>query len=489
MTTSISTTGSGSISAAGIGSGLDVNSIISGLMKVEQAPLTDLQTKATSIQTTISAFGEVKSALATFRDAAAALALPSTWNATSGSSSDSTAVSVSTNANASAGTYAVKVTALAAAQSTVSGTFASGDALVGSGTLHIDLGNWSTGQTAFTAKSGSTGVDITVAATDTLTTLAAKINASSAGVTASIVTDTTGSRLVFSSSTTGTDNAFRITAADSDAANTDASGLSALAFDPAGGTSTTTIAQPAADAAATINGVDVTSATNTLSGVFSGLTLTLAKVSATPVQITVAQDTTGVTKAVQTFIDAYNSLSSLLSTDLKYDSSTKVAGPLQADGAAVSLQRQLRSIVSGTSSASSTFTTISQVGLEMQTDGTLKLNSTQLTSALTSNSAELKKLFTNVDLTTPANNGVANRLRSFGDSVLGTGGLLTSRIAGLNTKLSSNQKDQDNLSNRLDATKARLQAQYTALDAKMASINTLSTYITQQIANWNKNTA
>jgi flagellar hook-associated protein 2 len=124
----------------------------------------------------------------------------------------------------------------------------------------------------------------------------------------------------------------------------------------------------------------------------------------------------------------------------------------------------------------------------MQTDGTLKLNSTQLTSALTSNSAELKKLFTNVDLTTPANNGVANRLRSFGDSVLGTGGLLTSRIAGLNTKLSSNQKDQDNLSSRIDATKARLQAQYTALDAKMASINTLSTYITQQIANWNKNT-
>jgi flagellar hook-associated protein 2 len=124
----------------------------------------------------------------------------------------------------------------------------------------------------------------------------------------------------------------------------------------------------------------------------------------------------------------------------------------------------------------------------MQTDGTLKLNSTKLTSALTSNPAELKKLFTNVDLTTPGNNGVANRLRSFGDSVLGTTGLLTTRITGLNTKLSHNQKDQDNLSKRLDATKARLQAQYTALDKKMASISTLSTYITQQIANWNKST-
>jgi flagellar hook-associated protein 2 len=234
--------------------------------------------------------------------------------------------------------------------------------------------------------------------------------------------------------------------------------------------------------------VSVTSATNTLTGVFNGLTLTLAKVSATPVQISVAQDTAGITKAVQTFVDAYNGLSTLLSTDLKYDSSTKVAGPLQADSAAVSLQRQLRNIVGGASSASSTFTTLSQVGLEVQTDGTLKLNSTKLTNALTSNPSELKKLFTNVDLTTAANNGIANRLRTFGDSVLGTSGLLTSRIAGLNTKLSHNQKDQDNLNNRLDATKARLQAQYSALDSKMASISSLSTYITQQIANWNKNT-
>jgi flagellar hook-associated protein 2 len=486
MTTSISTTGS--VSSAGIGSGLDVNSIITGLMKVEQAPLTDLQTRATSIQTTISAFGEVKSAVSTFRDAAAALALPSTWNATAGTSSDSTAVSVTTNANASAGNYAVAVSVLAAAQSTVSGTFASSSALVGSGTLHFDLGTWSSGQAAFTAKTGSTGVDIAVTATDTLTTLAAKINSAGAGVTASIVTDTTGSRLVYSSSTTGTDNAFRVTAADSDGGNTDATGLSALAFDPAGGANTTALSQGAANAIATINGVSVTSATNTLNGVFNGLTITLSKVSVTPVQITVAQDTTGITKAVQTFIDAYNGLSSLLSTDLKYDSSTKVAGPLQADSAAVSLQRQLRNIVGGTAAASTTFTTLSQVGLEVQTDGTLKLNSTKLTSALASNPSELKKLFTNVDLTTPGNNGVANRLRTFGDSVLGTAGLLTSRITGLNTKLSANQKDQDKLNLRLDATKARLQAQYTALDAKMASIGTLSTYITQQIANWNKST-
>jgi len=483
MTTSISTTGS--VSSAGIGSGLDVNSIITGLMKVEKLPLTQLQDQATSIQTTISAFGAIKSTMSTFRDAAAALALPSTWNATTGTSSDSTAVGVATGSNASTGTYAVQVTKLAASQSTVSGTFASNTALVGAGTLHIDLGTWSSGQGAFTAKSGSTGKDITVTATDTLETLAAKVNSSSSGVAATIVNDASGSRLVFSSSTTGTDNGFRITAADSDGANTDASGLSALAFDPAGGTSTTTITQEAANAAATVNGLAITSATNSLANVFSGLTITLSKVTSSPVQVSVAQDATAIKKSVQTFVDSYNALSSLLSTDLKYDSASQTAGPLQGDSAAVSLQRQLRGLVGDSSTASSVFSTLSQVGLEFQTDGTLKINDTKLSAAM-ANPVELKKLFTNVDATTPANNGIATKLRTLSNAILGGDGLLTARLAGLSSKLTRNQKDQDTLSDRLDATEARLKAQYTALDKKMSGISTLSTYITQQIANWNK---
>lgn len=485
MTTSISTTGS--VSSAGIGSGLDVNSIITGLMKVEQAPLTQLQNKATSIQTTISAFGSIKSALSTFRDAVASLALPSTWNATTGTSSDTTAVTVSTNSNATTGNYAVSVQSLAASQSTVSGTFANSSALVGAGTLHIDLGSWNSGQTAFTAKTGSTGTDITVTATDTLETLAAKVNSSGSGVSASIVNDASGSRLVFTSTTTGTDNAFRITAADSDGNNTDAAGLSGLAFDPAGGATTTTRTQAAANAAATINGLPVSSATNSLANVFNGLTINLTKVTSAPVQVSVTQDSEAIKKSVQSFVDAYNGLSSLLSTDLKYDSSTQTAGPLQGDSSAVSLQRQLRSLVGAPSTASSAFTSLSQVGIEFQSDGTLKINDAKLSNAM-ANPVELKKMFTNVDATTPANNGVATQMRALANSILGSDGLLTTRISGLNTKLARNQKDQDALNDRLAATQARLQAQYSALDTKMAGINTLSTYITQQIANWNKST-
>ncbi|HWH82030.1 MAG TPA: flagellar filament capping protein FliD [Burkholderiaceae bacterium] len=483
MTTSISTTGS--ISSAGIGSGLDVNSIIAGLMKVEQAPLTKLQSQATTIQTTISAFGAVQSAMAAFRDASSALALPSTWNATSATSADPTAVTVASSANASTGSYAVSVQKLAASQSTVSPTFGSGDALVGAGTLHFDLGNWASDPstpnvlTAFTAKSGSTGINVAITATDTLATLASKVNSAGAGVTASVVNDASGSRLVFSSTTTGTDNGFRITTGDA--------GLAALAFDPAGGTSGTTLTQPASNAAATVNGLAVNSATNSLVNVFNGLTITLNKVTSAPVQIGVAQDSAAIKASVKSFVDAYNSLSTLLGTDLKYDSATKVAGPLQADSAATSLQRQLRNLVGSASAASSTFTTLSQVGLEIQTDGTLKINDTKLGSAM-ANPAELKKLFTHIDPTDPSNNGFATRLRTLGNSVLGGDGLLSARVAGLTAKLTRNQKDQNTLNDRLASTQARLQAQYSALDTKMAGINTLSTYVTQQIANWNKNT-
>ncbi len=478
MSTSIS--GTGSISSLGIGSGLDVTSIISGLMKVEQLPLTALQTKATAIQSTISSFGAVQAAMATFRDAAAALSLPSTWNASAGTSADPSSVSVVATASAASGNYAVQVQSLAASQSTVSGTFASGDALVGAGSLHIDLGSWSTGQAAFTPKTGSIGVDIAVDATDTLATLAGKVNAAGAGVTASVVNDTSGSRLVFSSSTTGTDNAFRITATDG------GSGLAAFGYDPAGGTTATTLTQGAANASATINGLSVSSATNTLTNVLDGLTLTLAKVSSSPVQISVAQDAAAVKKSVQTFVDSYNALSTLLSTDLKYDAATSTAGPLQADSAAATLQRQLRSMIGGPSTSSTAFTTLSQVGLEIQTDGTLKVNDTKLTSALT-NTPELKKLFTNVDTANPSNNGFGIKLRTLGNTVLGGDGLLTARVAGLNSNLARNQKDQDTVSAHIADTQARLQKQYSALDTRMAGISTLSTYITQQIANWNKN--
>ena len=483
MTTSISSTGSGTISSTGIGSGLDVNSIISKLMSVEQAPLTQLQSKATTIQTSISAYGAVQSALSTFRDAAQALTNPSTWSATTGTSSDPTAATVSTSSGAAAGNYAINVTNLAASQSTVSGTYASGAALVGAGTLHINLGTW-TG-TSFAQQTDGTGaatpgVNIAATASDTLQTLADKINVSTAGVTAAIVTDATGARLVLSSRTTGAANGFQVTTGDT--------ALAGLAYDPSSGTAGTTLTQPGANANATINGLPVSSATNSLSNVLSGLTVNLLKPTTTPVQVTVAQDSGSIKASINTLVTAYNSLASLLAADTKYDAATTTAGPLQGDSTAVSLQRQLRNILGSSSTASSAFSTLSQAGLQVQTDGTIKVNDATLSNAL-ANPTQLKALFAATNATaTGGATGFAQQFRSFADSALGTDGLLSSRVAGLNKTLTRNGTDQDALSTRLAATEARLRAQYTALDTKMASITTLSTYITQQIANWNKST-
>jgi len=480
MSTSISTTGS--VSSAGIGSGLDVTGIISKLMTVESAPLTALQTKATGIQTKISAFAAVKSAISGFRDAARTLTNPSTWSATLGTSGDPSTVTVVPSATAATGSYAITVQNLAASQSIASRSYADSTAVVGAGSLHIDLGSWNTGNTAFTAQTGNAGVDLTVSATATLADVRDQINAAGAGVTASIVTDTTGARLVMTSAKTGVNNGFRITSTDADGVNNDSAGLSALAYNPPGST-TSTLSQTAANASATINGLSVSSASNNLAGAVDGLTLNLVKVNTTPVLVTVAQDNTSITAAIQGFATAYNTLSTLLETDTKYDSTTSTAGPLQADSTAVSVQRQLRNILGASSTASTAFSTLSQAGLEIQSDGTISVNSTKLTSAL-GNLGEVKKLFANSGT---GGNGFATQMRSLTTAMLASDGQLTSRTSGLATSLTSNQKQQADMNSRLATTKARLTAQYTALDKKMASLSGLSDYVTQQITNWNKN--
>jgi len=485
MSTTSTTSSTGSISSTGIGSGLDVNSIISKLMSVEDIPLTNLQTAATSISTSISTYGAVQSAVATFRDAALALTQPGTWSATTGTSSDTTSATVSTGADAVPGNYSIQVQNLAAPQSIVSGFFASSAASVGAGNLHIDLGSWNTPPSAFTAQTGSTGIDIAVSATDTLASLSDKINAAGAGVNASIVTDSTGSRLVLSSRTTGAGNGFRVTATNNDSSNT---ALSALGYDPASGTTGTTLTQSGVDAIATVNGLTVTSATNTLSNVLQGLTVNLLKATTSPVQVSVAQDTGSIKTDITSFVTAYNALAALLATDTKYDASTSTAGPLQGDSTAIALQRQLRNILGSSSSASSAFSTLSQAGLQIQSDGSIKVNDATLTNAL-ANSTQLKSMFATYNSTDSTAAGFAQQFVSLGDSVLGSDGLLTTRVAGLNASLTSNTNDQDNLNVRLTATEARLRAQYTALDTQMSTISTLSSYITQQIANWNKSTS
>ncbi len=475
------------ISSPGIGSGLDINSIVSQLVAIEKQPLQKLQSEATSLQTKLTTYGKLKSSLSALRDAASALTRTTTWGQTVGSSTDSAAVGVTTSAATKPGTYAIEVQKLAAAQSNATAVYASADSLVGEGTLRIELGTWGPGQASFTPKSGTSYVDITVGPpAESLAQLRDKINASNAGVVASVLTDSTGSRLVLRSAATGASNAFRVSVTDTDGNNTDAAGLSALAFDPSAGILTMAQALAAANAAASLNSLPITSESNTLADVLDGLTLTLGKETTAPVTVTAKPDEESIRKAIDTFVKAYNELNTMLAEQTKYDAASKKAGTLQGDSAAVAIRTQMRSMLGLTSGASTTFTRLADVGLDVQRDGSIAVNETKLKNGI-ANLGELQKLFGHSDLVTPANNGIATQIRTIADQLLSVDGSIANRTEGLQKRIDLNGDRQERLEERIAMTEKRLLAQYTALDARMGQLNGLSSYITQQIAAFNAN--
>ena len=471
------------ISSPGIGSGLDVNAIVTQLVALERRPIEQLQTAASKIQTQISALGRLQSALSTLRDAAARLTRNDTWGAATAASARPDAVTASVASGAQTGSYSVLVQRLAAGQTLASAAFADRTAAVGAGTLRIELGDWDAAPP--TPKSGAAAVDVTVTDDDTLETLRDKINASGAGVAASIVSDVNGARLVIRSRETGAENGFRIQVADdADGNDGDAAGLSALAYDPSGGNSFLTRTKQAADALVEIDGIALQSKTNQLNDVIGGLSLTLSQAGPDPVEITVAQDSASLRKTVDDFVTAYNAAIRLMRDQTKYDPATKAAGPLQGDRTGISLISQLRGLVSGSSSASTAFSRLAEIGFDVQTDGTIQTQSSKLDNAL-ANGAELRKLFAG-NSTDPGAQGFAQRFKGFLDQVLGSDGALTSRTEGLQDRLKSNQSQQDRLQQRIALTEQRLLRQYTALDTQLGQLSGLSSYMTAQLAQFNK---
>lgn len=473
------------ISSPGIGSGLDVQSIVAQLVALERRPIQQLEKAATKIQTQISAFGKLQSALATLRDAAARLARNDTWGAVKAASSRPDAVSASVADGAQTGSYSVLVQRLAAGQTVASAAFADRSAPVGAGTLRIELGDWDSAPPV--PKAGAIAVDISVTADDSLESLRDKINAADSGVAASIVSDANGARLVVRSRETGVENGFRLqVSADADGNDADNAGLSALAYDPSGGPSFLLRTKQAADALVEIDGIAVQSSTNQLGDVIGGLSLTLTHAGADPVEVTVAQDDESLRKSINDFVTAYNEAIKLLREQTKYDPASKTAGPLQGDRTGIGLMSQLRNLITGSSSASSEFARLADVGLDVQTDGTIQVQDSKLDNAV-ANSAELRKLFAAVG-TEPGAQGFVQRLKGFLDQVLGVDGTLPSRTSGLQARLKSNESQQQRLEQRIALTEQRLLRQYNALDAQLGQLSGLSQYVTQQLAQFNKST-
>jgi len=481
-----------SLATPGIGSGLDVNGIVDKLVAIEQAPV-DLLTKAkTTLQAKLSSFGLLQSYTTNVHDAVTRLADPTLWQQTTALTTDPGSVSASSTAAARAGSYSVQVSQLAQSQSLASGVYASSTASVGTGTLKIELGSYNASN-VFTAQTPAKSVDIVIGAgEDTLESVRAKINAANAGVTASIVKDASGARLAIQSTATGVANAIRISATADTALPvlpTDPPSLASLAYDP-GTPAASKLTQTVAplNAQATINGLVVTSSTNTFTDAIEGVSLNVAKVTTTAVQIQVGPSNDAFKKAINDFVKSYNDINTYLTAQTKYDPDTKTAATLQGDGATLSLQRQLRSAITFPSGASSTFQTLSDLGIQLQPGGNLRVDDAKLTAAL-GNPSEVAKAFSNAGSGAYGDTaaGFAVRLKTLTNALTNTDGALSTRTAGLQASIKRNDDDVAALRTRIAATKARLLQQYGGLDTKISQLNSLNTYINQQFFATNKN--
>lgn len=474
------------LTSLGIGSGVDLNTMLTQLVAIERRPLEQMRAEANKLQTKVSSFGQIQGLVSRVQDAANKLKGTSLWSQSVAKSSNEAVVTAVGGSSAAAGTYSVSVTSLAAAQTLATGTtFADANALIGAGTLTLEVGRWNAGEAAFTPKAGSSAVALEVTAADTVQTVRDKINGLGAGVTASIVNDANGTRLALRSTATGADNGFRLRADDLDGSPTDAAALSRLAFDPPTGTTGLLLSQAGADAVANVNGIAVTSASNELSGVVEGLTLRLRGTTAAPgtapADIDVSSDRSAIGEAIKGLATTYGELAKAIAEQTRYDPASRVGGPLQGDSAVGGVLARLRGVINGNSGASAAFSRLSDIGLELQRDGTLAVDGAKLDKAL-SNLDGLKRAFTNSDPLVVANEGFARRFATLAGDLLAVDGSLTTRSEGLRKLLSQNSEKQTRLEERVERYQQRLTQQFTAMDSNLARLNALNSYVTQQLA-------
>ncbi|MDE2086075.1 MAG: flagellar filament capping protein FliD [Xanthomonadaceae bacterium] len=438
------------LSSAGIGSGLNVNAIITALVNAQQAgPAQQISNQTTQLQAQEAGLTALSGSLSSIQSTLSALTSNITYNTYNATFSNTAIGSATTLPNAQPGTYSVVVSHLATAQSRTSGAYATGSA-VGAGTLTVSV--------------GSNSMNITVGATDSISTIASAINQSSSnpGVQATIVNGSNGAQLLLTSTKTGVANGFTVTAGSGSS-----SGLSSLAT-----TLNTAGSNEASDASLSINGIAATSAGNAVSGVLDGVTLNLTATGSTT--MTVSQDTTAVTGAINDFVSAYNSYVSTAATLNSYDPTSKQAGVLLGDSTLMSVQSQINSILSN-GVAGNSIGSLAALGIARNADGTLSVNSNTLNTALQSNPSAVQNLFA-------GSNGYATVLNSTLDGFTSGNGVITSRTNSIQQQLTNLSQESAALTARMNTYAAQLRQQYTALDTLMSSLNNTSTYLTTQLS-------
>jgi flagellar hook-associated protein 2 len=440
------------ISAGGIGSGLDVASIVQQLVAAERAP-TDGRLDRTDrqLQAQISAIGALRSAFSTLRTSVTALSSTDNTQARKGTLPEGAGFTAATSAGAAVGRYQVEVIALASAHKLSSAAYADNDTVVGTGRLTIS--------------SGDITLDVDLDGTsNTLIAVRDAINAKAAGkgVAATIVQADDGAHLVLNALSTGSANAIRVTTSGGDG------GLAALVYDPPTTTNLTQLDE-ALDSKVKVDTFERTSPTNTVSDLISGVTLTLTKAEVGTVrEFTVASDPVAQRNAAKAFVNAYNASIGAIANTTSYNATTKVAAALNGDALVRGASSDLRNQVSAQ------VTDLKAVGISINKDGTLKMDDAAFDAAMAADASPATRLFVGPD-------SLATGLKTSLDLLLNDDGLLDGRSDGLDrrTKTLANQRTE--LDRRMTQVEARYRAQFVALDGLVAKLQSTGNFLTQQL--------
>ncbi|MCQ8985278.1 flagellar filament capping protein FliD [Escherichia albertii] len=461
-----------SISSLGVGSGLDLSSILDSLTAAQKATLTPISNQQSSFTAKLSAYGTLKSALTTFQTANTALSKADLFSATSTTSS-TTAFSAITAGNAIAGKYTISVTHLAQAQTLTTST-----------TRDDTKTAIAASDSKLTIQQGGNKDPITIdisAANSSLSAIRDAINNAKAGVSASIINvGNSEYRLSVTSNDTGIDNAMTLSVSGDDALQSFMSyGASS------NGMEVSVVAQ---NAQLTVNNVAIENSSNTISDALENITLNLNDVTTGNQTLTITQDTAKAQSAIKDWVNAYNSLIDNFSSLTKYtavdagsDSQSSDNGALPGDSTLRTIQTQLKSMLSNTVS-SSNYKTLAQMGITTDPSNgklELELDADKLTAALKKDASGVGALIVGDGKKTGITTTIGVNLTSW----LSTTGIIKAATDGVSKTLNKLTKDYNAASDRIDAQVARYKEQFTQLDVLMTSLNSTSSYLTQQFEN------
>jgi flagellar hook-associated protein 2 len=453
----------GTISSSGIGSGLNVSQIVTALMDTEKGPLNSINKSISKDNAQISAYGSISSQIASFQSSIAGLITPSTIKATTASSSSTSFLSASNDGTALAGEYKITVDQVASPQviKISNSAFTSlYDEFADDGVISIAI--------------NSVTYEITPTSY-TVAGLAEAINSANlTGISATIINLGTSSvpdyqvRIVNTSDTTTTID------------------LSAIKEENVSVFTTETDIDDDTDAVPsifTINGSGpIERSSNTITDLIPGLTINL--VSAGDSTITVAQDNSALSSKISAFVTAFNALDKSLKDISSYDATAKKGATLYGDSAINSLRREIRSIITSTLgvNATTSYNRLSQVGVNLKSDGTLSLDSSALNTAISANFNKVASLFSGTGNSSDSKTlqGFAYQLNTTLTTATGIDGLITNRKSSLQSEIRRLQAKADQEQLRLDNLQQMYKKQYTALDKTVASLNSMASYLTNQ---------